>query len=42
MSNTSRSNQLALGCTPAIEGTASSSRTASFNRIRWFWYIERK
>ena len=42
MSNTSRSNQLAEGCTEMIEGTMSVSLTATFSRMRWFWYIDRK
>jgi hypothetical protein len=42
MSKTSRSNQLAEGCTAMIEGTISSSRTATFSRMRWFRYIDRK
>ena len=42
MSNTSRSNQLAEGWIPVIDGTMSSSRTAIRRRIRWFWYIDRK
>ena len=42
MSNTSRSNQLALGWIATSEGTISSSRTATFTRMRWFRYIDRK
>ena len=42
MSNTSRSNQSADLCTLVIEGSISSSRTATRRRMRWFWYIDRK
>ncbi len=42
MSKISRSNQLAEGWMPVIEGTISSSRTRAFSRMRWFRYIDRK
>jgi hypothetical protein len=42
MSKTSRSNQLAEGWTSTSDGTISSSRTATFSRMRWFRYIDRK